>query len=76
MVKIGAVMRKQFAIDLLGGTVSKASKTLGVTNAAISKWPEELPLRIADRVLGAWARINGFAPANQGSTPALSKQES
>jgi hypothetical protein len=65
MVKIGAAMRKQFAIDLLGGSVSKAAKTLGVTNAAVSKWPEELPQRISDRVLGAWARINGFSPARQ-----------
>ena len=49
-------MKKQLAIELLGGTVSAAAKTLGVSYAAVHKWPDELPRRISDRVEGAYAR--------------------
>ena len=49
-------MNKSKAIDLLGGTVSSAAKELGVSYQAVDKWPEVLPMRIADRVLGAYAR--------------------
>jgi hypothetical protein len=47
---------KQKAIELLGGTVATAAKEIGVTHQAIAKWPDELPPRIADRVLAAVAR--------------------
>ncbi|ATA55188.1 hypothetical protein CKY39_19700 [Variovorax boronicumulans] len=49
-------MKKQLAIELLGGTMSAAAKTLGVSYAAVHKWPDSLPRRIADRVEGAYAR--------------------
>ncbi len=49
-------MKKHLAIELLGGTVSAAAKTLGVSYAAVHKWPDELPRRISDRVEGAYAR--------------------
>lgn len=50
-------MKKTKAIELLGGSVPNAAKALGVSYQAINKWPDELPPRIADRVLGAYARI-------------------
>jgi hypothetical protein len=49
-------MKKSEAIDLLGGSVSKAAAALDVTVQAVNKWPDDLPLRIADRVRGAYAR--------------------
>ncbi len=49
-------MRKAKAIELLGGTTAAAAEAVGVTYQAVDKWPEELPGRIADRVLAALAR--------------------
>ncbi|PTT91077.1 hypothetical protein DBR42_04615 [Pelomonas sp. HMWF004] len=49
-------MRKADAIEFLGGTVASAASALGVTYQAVDKWPEELPDRIGDRVIAAWAR--------------------
>lgn len=55
MVQCGA-MNKAKAIGLLGGTVAEAAKRLGVSYQAVNKWPEELPPRIADRIVAALAR--------------------
>ena len=52
-------MNKTQAIELLGGTASKAAQAIGVTPSAVSQWPEELPSRISDRVLAALARKSG-----------------
>lgn len=49
-------MLKSDAIDLLGGEVSSAAEILGVSYQAVNKWPERLPRRISDRVLGACLR--------------------
>lgn len=49
-------MDKKRAIDLLGGSPAKAAEKLGVTPSAVSQWPDELPRRLADRVLGAAVR--------------------
>ena len=49
-------MKKHQAIDLLGGTVAKAAEAIGINSQAISQWPEELPPRLADRVIAACAR--------------------
>lgn len=49
-------MLKSQAIELLGGTVTAAAEAVGVTSSAVTQWPEELPRRIADRVLAALAR--------------------
>lgn len=49
-------MRKVKAIELLGGTTASAAREIGVSYQAIDKWPEELPPRIADRVLAVLAR--------------------
>lgn len=49
-------MRKEKAIELLGGTVSAAAEAIGVTYQAVDKWPDELPPRIVDRVQAAIAR--------------------
>lgn len=51
-------MLKTKAIELLGGTTQAAAKTMGVTYQAVEKWPEVLPQRIADRVLGVYVRTN------------------
>lgn len=48
-------MQKSEAIELLGGTVTAAAQALGISYQAVDKWPEELPDRIAQRVLGVVA---------------------
>lgn len=49
-------MKKARALELLGGSVATAAEAIGISSAAISQWPDELPDRIADRVLAALAR--------------------
>ena len=49
-------MDKAKAIELLGGTVAAAAKAMGVSYQAVDKWPDELPPRIAERVMGVYAR--------------------
>jgi len=49
-------MNKAKAIELLGGTVAAAAEAIGISYQAIDKWPDELPARIADRVLAVQAR--------------------
>lgn len=49
-------MTKTEAIDLLGGTVSKAAEAIGINSQAISQWPAELPSRLVDRVQAALYR--------------------
>jgi len=49
-------MRKEQAIELLGGTIASAAEKIGISYQAVDKWPDELPQRIADRVLAALAR--------------------
>ena len=49
-------MLKTQAIKLLGGSVAAAATKLGVSYQAVDKWPDELPPRIADRVVAAVAR--------------------
>lgn len=50
-------MRKQHAIDLLGGKHKTAARELGLTPQGFAAWPEVLPRSKADRVLGARLRI-------------------
>lgn len=49
-------MRKSEAIKLLGGTVTAAADSIGISTSAVSQWPEELPPSIRDRVQAAIAR--------------------
>lgn len=64
-------MRKSRAIELLGGTVASAAKEIGISYQAVDKWPDDLPARIADRVLAAVARKH-LPPELQGEVPAAS----
>lgn len=50
-------MRKDQAIDLLGGTKKAAAHALGMTPQAIHNWPDPLPRPMADRVLGVRLRM-------------------
>lgn len=45
-------MLKDEAIALLGGTNAAAAEIMGVSYQAVNKWPDRLPNRIAERVLG------------------------
>lgn len=49
-------MKKQQAIDLLGGTITLAAKKIGVSYHAVNKWPDDLTARLSDRVEAALAR--------------------
>lgn len=56
-------MRKTQAIELLGGTVTAAAGAVGITYQAVTQWPDPLPNRIADRVLGACIRLGLQVPS-------------
>jgi hypothetical protein len=49
-------MRKTEAIELLGGSVTAAARAIGISYQAVAKWPDDLPPRIADRVVAARSR--------------------
>lgn len=49
-------MDKKTAIDLLGGSIGAAAKTLDIHYQAVAKWPDPLSPRIADRVIAHLAR--------------------
>ena len=49
-------MKKQQAIQLLGGTATKAADAIRINPQAISQWPDHLPPRLADRVIAACVR--------------------
>jgi transposase-like protein len=49
-------MEKAKAIQLLGGSMSAAARTLGVTYHAVLRWPDKLSPRVSQRVVGAVAR--------------------
>jgi transcriptional repressor of cell division inhibition gene dicB len=66
------LMDKKQAIDLLGGTPAKAAVLLEVTPSAVSQWPDTLPRRLADRVLGAAVRNGIEVPAAMRSMEAPS----
>lgn len=51
-----SVMLKSEAIELLGGDPSAAAEVMNISYQAVNKWPECLPRRISDRVLGACVR--------------------
>lgn len=50
-------MKKQDAIELLGGTVTAAAEAIAISYHAVYKWPDVLTPRIADRVQAAHARL-------------------
>ncbi len=43
---------------MLGGSVSAAAATLGISYQGVRQWPEDLPPKIADRVFAAFVRIH------------------
>lgn len=56
-------MKKAIALDLLGGSVVSMADAIGITPAAISQWPDELPDRLRDRVIAALVRQGKSVPA-------------
>jgi len=54
-------MTKTEAIELFGGKASYLARGVGCSRAYVSEWPEELPQKIADRVLGAHVRLTYLA---------------
>lgn len=60
-------MKKQTAIELLGGTPKKAAEAMGYRAVqTIYLWPETLPQATADRVAGVVARMT--KPARKAKT--------
>lgn len=49
-------MLKTKAIEMLGGSIASAATAMNVSYQAVDKWPDELPARIAERVLGVVAK--------------------
>ena len=50
-------MQKQQAITDLGGSITAASKAIGISYQAVKKWPDVLSPRVADRVVAAIGRM-------------------
>ena len=51
-------MKKETAIELLGGTPAKAAQAMGYKVVqTIYMWPDILPQSIADQVVGASSRL-------------------
>ena len=48
-------MKKQDVIEKIGSQV-KVAALLGIKQASVAGWPDDLPQRIADRVIGAMHR--------------------
>lgn len=61
-------MKKIEAIALFGSQ-SATARALGVTPSYISQWPDELPERLADRVVGAAIRLGRKARRTSTGTP-------
>lgn len=57
-------MKKQQAIEAFGSVAALAT-ALGISPQAIYKWPDVLPQRTADEVVGAAIRVNHGAPADE-----------
>lgn len=57
-----AKMTKQEAIDIFGSR-GEIAKALNLTRAAISMWPNELPTRQRDQIVGAAIRQGKNVPA-------------
>lgn len=53
-------MRKQDLILIAGGTV-KLAKLIGISSQAMSMWPEVLPTRKRNEVVGAFVVAGRFA---------------
>nr|WP_182312135.1 Cro/CI family transcriptional regulator [Comamonas testosteroni] len=66
-------MKKDDAIELLGGSVATAAEAIGVSYQAVRQWPEELPQRIIDRVQAALWRQH--ARNTSGLKPRIQKAE-
>ena len=49
-------MLKSEAVELLGRDMSAAAEAVGISYQAVKNWPDQLPPRIADRVLGVCVR--------------------
>lgn len=52
-----AIMTKSTAIQLFK-TVGNLAAALGVTRHAVYQWPDNLPQRLSDQVVGAALRLN------------------
>ncbi len=64
-------MKKQTAIELLGGTPKKAAEAMGYRAVqTIYLWPETLPQATADRVTGVVARMKTARKAKPPTTEA------
>lgn len=63
-------MKKTTALTLLGGTDAAAARALGCTRQNIHQWPDELPRRVADRVIAARVRLEWSQGMQAGLVPA------
>lgn len=67
-------MNKKQAIAYFGGVCATA-RAIGISDAAVSKWPDVLSPKISDRIIAALVRkgmdVSGFADA----APAAANQQ-
>lgn len=66
-------MKKQIAIEKLGGNNASAAAAIGITRQAIGQWPDILPPRLVDRVEAAAARLARAHKTRKTRTTAVEK---
>jgi transposase len=65
-------MKKETAIELLGGTVTEAAQAIGISYHAVYRWPDVLTPRISDRVQAALARMREAKKRSKKQAPQVS----
>ena len=50
-------MKKDDAVKMLGGNITKVAKHLGVSRYTVHRWPDELTQPLSDQVRGCYMRI-------------------
>lgn len=69
-------MKKDRAIELLGGTPKKAAEAMGYRAVqTIYLWPDELPQATADRVMGVVGRMPKPGKRRQRAQPVPQPKE-
>jgi hypothetical protein len=55
-------MTKKDAAKIFGGTNKSLANAVGVSNSAVSQWPDQLPQDLIDRLIGAAIRLGKAVP--------------
>lgn len=69
-------MTREYALAILGGTPAKAARAIRCSVSAVTRWPDVLPRRIADRVEAAHNRLTELRNAEKQQQRLLERVQS